>query len=129
MKNRISLSFKTLVVIAFGSIILATSCKKEGTGGKSSVSGTVRHHAIPVPNSIVYIKYGEMEFPGENVSAYDASVTTDSNAYFEFKELQKGHYFLYAVGHDNAIMHDVKGGVGVMLKKNEAKTSDVPVSE
>ena len=117
------------MALVLGCSMLAVSCKKEGPGGKSSISGNVEHHSIPVPNSIVYIKYGEMEFPGEDVASYDASVVSDSNAHFEFKELQKGHYFLFAVGYDNSHMQDVKGGVGVMLKKNEAKTADVAVTE
>lgn len=127
MKKRIG--FKMLFLTALSCSMLTTSCKKEGPGGKSSVSGTVRHHAVTVPNAIVYIKYGEMEFPGDNVSAYDASVVTDANAHFEFKELERGNYFLYAVGHDTTIMQNVKGGVGVVLKKDEAKASDVAVTE
>ncbi|MCW3086503.1 MAG: hypothetical protein JWP12_3869 [Bacteroidetes bacterium] len=105
------------------------SCHKEGTGGKSSVSGTVKHHSAPIPNCIVYIKYGATEFPGTDVSLYDASVTADAAAHYEFKELQKGDYFLYGVGFDPTGPYNVTGGIGIKLKRNQALTSDVPVTE
>jgi len=112
-----------VLVIAFG------SCKKEGTGGKSKVSGNVKHHTKLIPNAIVYIKYGATEFPGTSISVYDDQVTADVNANFEFDGLQKGDYYLYGVGYDDAIMEQVVGGVGIKLRRNESITSDVPVTE
>jgi hypothetical protein len=106
-----------------------TSCRKEGTGGKSSVSGSVKHHSKLIPNAVVYIKYGATEFPGSNVALYDASVTADANAHYEFKDLRKGDYYLYGVGYDNTIMEIVSGGVGAKLKYNKETTADVPVTE
>lgn len=105
------------------------SCKKEGLGGKCSLSGTVKHHAFPIPNATVYIKYGAIEFPGNDVTQYDASFTTDATAHYEFKDLQKGNYYLYGVGYDSAYMQAVVGGVYIKLRQREAKTSDVPVTE
>lgn len=123
------MNFFRIILIVVGISVFAVACKKEGTGGKSSVSGAVKHHATTVPNAIVYIKYGATEFPGTDVSKYDASTVATASAHYEFKELQKGDYYLYATGYDSTIQHQVAGGVGVVLKKNEAKTSDVPVTE
>ena len=120
---------KKLSVFLLLSVFAIASCKKEGTGGKSSVSGAVKHHSQIIPNAVVYIKYGATEFPGSDVSVYDASTVATTSAKYEFKELQKGDYYLYSVGYDSAISLPVKGGFGVVLKKNEAKTADVPVTE
>lgn len=122
-KNRLIIS--TLLLLCS----IAVSCKKEGLGGKCSVSGTVKHHALLIPDATVYIKYGAIEFPGNDVSQYDASYTTDATAHYEFNDLQKGNYYLYGVGYDSALMQTVSGGVGIKLRQREAKTSDVPVTE
>ena len=105
------------------------SCKKEGTGGKSSVSGNVKHHQELIPNAIVYIKYGATEFPGADVSVYDDKVTSDVNANFEFKDLQKGDYYLYGIGYDFTGSYSVVGGIGVALKRNQSTINDIPVTE
>lgn len=120
--------------LIFTSLLVLTSlsfysCRKEGTGGKSSVNGNVYHHSTPIPNAIVYIKYGATEFPGIDVTVYDSYVTADANAHFEFKDLRKGDYFLYGVGYDNNIFENVKGGVGIKLKYNKALTTNIPVTE
>jgi hypothetical protein len=120
---------KQLSLLILVSVFTFTACKKEGTGGKSSVSGTVKHHAIVIPNAVVYIKYGATEFPGADVSVYDASVVANASAQYEFKELQKGDYYIYGVGFDSSQMQTVTGGIGIFLKKNEAKKTDVPVTE
>lgn len=116
-------SFALLMLFTF------TSCRKEGTGGKSSVSGTVKHHNTLIPNAIVYIKYGATEFPGTNTTVYDASITADAKAHYEFKDLRKGDYFLYGVGHDVNISEIVLGGIGVKLKYNQETITDIPVTE
>jgi hypothetical protein len=120
------------IVIASICLIATTtfySCKKEGTGGKSSANGYVKHHSNTIPNAVVYIKYGATEFPGTDLSVYDNHVTTDANAHYEFKELRKGNYFLYGVGYDKNISREVKGGIGIQLKRNNTVTTDVPVTE
>lgn len=109
--------------------LFVVSCAKEGTGGKASVNGTVKHHSKIIPNAEVYIKYGATEFPGSNTADYDASVTTSSDAKYEFKELKKGDYYLFAKGFDAGITKEVQGGVPVELKRTENKTINVPVTE
>jgi hypothetical protein len=118
----------------FSVLVLATSltivsCHKEGEGGKASVSGTVMHHTTPISASVVYIKYGESEFPGPDVSQYDAQVTADANGRYEFSSLYKGDYFLYGVGYDNNVGEIVSGGVAVEIKKNKDYSANVPVTE
>jgi hypothetical protein len=115
-----------IVIALFMSIL---SCRKEGPGGKSSVSGTVKHHSMIIPNAIVYIKYDATQFPGTNISLYDASTTADANAHYTFKDLRKGDYYLYSVGYDNAITSIVSGGIGVKLKYNKETVTDIPVTE
>jgi hypothetical protein len=120
-----------LILLSFGLITVTAfySCKKEGTGGKASVSGTVYHHEAPIASTVVYIKYGATEFPGVDPALYDNSVTADANAHYEFKDLQKGDYYLYGVGYDKGISKIVQGGIGIRLKNKQAFTSDVPVTE
>lgn len=110
-------------------LITLGACTKEGPGGKSSVSGNVLHHDLIIPNSVVYIKYNATEFPGPDVSVYNASVTADANGHYEFKDLRKGDYYLYGVGYDNAIFEQVTGGISIKLKYNKELKTDVPVTE
>lgn len=120
--------FKNTILISL-LLLVFVSCKKEGTGGKSSISGIVEHHGAAIPNSVVYIKYGATDFPGTAVSAYDAQVTADASGNYKFDGLRKGDYYLYGVGYDNAVVAPVTGGVGVRLRTNEDKSIDVPVTE
>lgn len=119
----------TLISISVFSVFAFSSCYKEGIGGKSGVNGNVSHHGHLVANAIVYIKYDAVEFPGADVSKYNASVTADANGHYEFKDLRKGVYYLYAVGYDNSIMETVTGGTGIKLKYNKTTSSDIPVLE
>ncbi len=124
LKHSAAICLALVLVFHFG------SCKKEGTGGKSSVNGNVKHHNELIPNTDVYIKYGVKEFPGADVSSYDDHVQADANAHYEFTGLQKGDYYLYGVGTDaSGIPFVVTGGVGVELKRNQASNIDVPVTE
>ena len=123
---------KTKNLIAVLTIILtlfAFSCKKYGTGAKSSVKGTVKHHSVIIGNAVVYIKYGAKDFPGSDVSQYDASVSADANGNYEIKNLLKGDYYLYGVGYDPNISANVYGGVGIKLRRSESINTDVYVVE
>ena len=106
------------------------SCHKEGPGGKATIKGTVKHHSISIPNALVYIKYGATESPGSNVTYYDASANADANANYEFNDLRKGNYYLFAVGFDSSIVKTVTGGVPTEIKsKTETVEMNVPVTE
>ena len=129
MKLFLNINNILLISILLLTSITFYSCHKAGTGGKSSVNGTVYHHSKPIPGAIVYIKYGATEFPGADVSVYDNHITADANAHYEFTGLRKGNYFLYGVGYDNAIFASVTGGIGIQLKNNQTLNTDVPVTE
>jgi len=125
VKNLKQLITTILVVL----IIFVSSCKKEGTGGKSSIKGRVMHHIDAIPAATIYIKYGAIDFPGTNVSTYDAQVTADAQGAYKFEGLQKGDYYLYGIGYDTAVVDDVMGGVAVKVRKNEDIVIDVAVRE
>ena len=120
---------KKIILFLFVIVVTFLACKKEGPGGKATVRGAVIHHSTKIPGAIVYIKYGETEFPGEDITKYDAYTTADHNANYEFKELQKGDYYLYGVGYDNNIFDSVYGGIPIKLKRTEILDTDVPVTE
>ena len=129
MKTILKFSRHLMAVLAAVALLTVTSCHKEGTGGKSSIKGVVKHHEKPIPNCVVYIKYGTEDFPGTDVSKYDASTTADGSANYSFKDLRKGDYYLYGVGYDTDISEIVTGGVGVKLKYNKETNINVPVTE
>jgi uncharacterized GH25 family protein len=121
---------KTKIIILALALMTFVSCKKEGLGGKAKISGLVLHHDTPIPDAIVYIKYGTKESAGTDASNYDASVNADANANFEFTNLQKGDYYLYSTGYDNTISANVKGGNPVQIKKKtENKSNNIQVTE
>lgn len=111
------------------------SCSKEGPGGNTTIQGVVRHHDVPIPGAVAYIKYDVKEFPGTNIADYDASVNADENAYYKFIDLKKGNYFLFAVGFDTSKVYNsqnllVKGGIPIKIKKKtETVETDIPVKE
>ena len=122
-------SAKYLILLVVSVSFIFTACHKEGIGGKSSVSGGVFHHEKPIPNAVVYIKYGATDFPGADVTTYDDHTTADANANYEFHNLRMGNYYLYGVGWDNSISSTVTGGISVKLKYNKSYSTDVPVVE
>ena len=124
------LSFLAIIVISI------CSCVKEGTGGDAEIAIWVKHHDKLIPGATVYIKYGTKDFPGDDVSVYDDSEacgkTGEEEAHTHFHDLNRGDYYLYAVGYDSAIAQTVKGGIPVTIKKadQDGETDvDVPVTE
>lgn len=122
-------SFIGLVLLLLFAIY--AGCKKNQLGGKSKVRGVVAHHGKAIPNATVYIKFNAKDFPGEDISAYESSVTANQSGYYEINNFYKGNYYLYAVGTDTDIPspYIVKGGIPVSLKSREEKDIDIPVSE
>lgn len=118
------------VFFVFTNVLFFWACTKEGTGGKASINGHVKHHEASIPNAAVYIKYGAKEFPGITTANYDDStLSSSSDAHYEFINLQKGDYYLYAFGFDTAINAYVKGGLPIKIKKSQVLETDVPVTE
>lgn len=122
--KKISVAF--LLTLGLG--LLLFSCYKPGPGGKAVIKGVVKYRTKPIPGATVYIKYGAKEFPGNNVTYYDASVNADASANYEFDNLRKGDYYLFGVGYDTAIALTVSGGIySQITSKSETDNVDVPV--
>lgn len=113
-------------------LTLSSSCKKEeGIGGEASIKGYVKHHDDAIPNADVYIKYGATELPGMAAGDFDAETKATANdAYFEFTKLQRGDYYLFAIGYDSACACEVIGGVSIQIvEKTETVESNIPITE
>lgn len=110
--------------------LLLTCCSKEGPGGKAVIKGMVMHHTAPIPGAAVYIKYGAKEFPGTDITYYDASVNADAQANYTFTDLKKGDYYLFGVGFDSTLVKTVTGGIPVEIKsKTETVQAEVQITE
>ena len=114
---------KNIIITALFIVTLTLiSCKKNGVGGESEISVSVKHHDRLIPGATIYIKYGAKEFPGSDVSKYDdykvSGTTGHGKGHTHFQELLKGDYFLYATGYDSAIAMPVTGGISVEVKSN-----------
>ena len=121
---------RTLFAILLLMFCLTTSCTKEGTGGNSNVSGVVVHHTELITDATVYIKYGATEFPGSSPDDYDDYIVVDTaSAFYEFKELKKGTYYLWGSGYDPSGDYDVTAGFRISLEKNADKVINIPVVE
>lgn len=116
--------------LVFALLLSFTNCKKNQTGGKSSVSGTVKHHDKPIADAYVYIKFQSTEFPGEDYTLYDTYVQADANGNYRIP-LYKGSYYLFAKGYDLAIASPfiVKGGTSFTIRNKENLSIDLAVTE
>jgi hypothetical protein len=113
-------------------VVIMASCTKAGPGGNNTLVAYPFHHAKPIPNAIIYIKYGAKTFPGTDVSAYDDNkVATDyTDPHATFTGLNKGYYFLYGVGFDSALGLPVTGGIPLQIKSKSGVTDiNVPITE
>lgn len=129
MKYYTSLFFLLIIATSF-------SCNEEKKEEEDilptgQISGQVKHHTDPVPNTIVYIKYGTIDLPGINPSDYDDQVTaTGPDAYFEFMELKKGPYYIFGIGMDDDCSCEVIGGTPIILDSDsDIVESILPVTE
>lgn len=120
---------KKLIALALLSL-LTVACKKNQLGGNATISGTVRHHAKPISDAVVYIKFNAKEFPGHDVAAYDDKVTVDAAGNYSIR-CYKGDYYLYSVGRDPAIVapYLVTGGAPVRIRAKEEVRIDLAVTE
>ena len=118
------------MIVLFLFAVCACSCSKEGPGGKAAIQGMVMHHSAHIPGATVYIKYGAKESPGTDITKYDLSVNANANASFEFADLKRGDYYLFAIGFDSTTAQTVIGGVPVEISsKTETVTAHIPVTE
>ena len=109
---------------------ITVSCKKNQVGGKATLKGVVEHHGVPIPNAVVYIKYNTTEFPGEDGTTYNTSVTADDQGNYSIN-FYKGSYYVCAVGLDMNIPYPytVSGGMSLSIRNNENLTKDIAVTE
>jgi hypothetical protein len=107
-----------------------SACTKSGLGGEAEIHIDVKHHSVLIPFSKVYIKYDAKEFPGDDLTKYDAFITTNNMAHGHFENLKKGNYYIYGVGFDSSINLTVTGGLKVKIsKKDEMVDVTLPVTE
>lgn len=127
-------------ILIFLYTVLFISCRKEKSIElkKTSIEepvytvvGQVLHHVRPVDTASVYLKKDSPEFPGTNVLLYDVSTPVFSDqAYYIFKELKAGQYFIYAAGYDRSISDSVFGGIPLKVGGPDSiLTFNVPVTE
>ncbi|MBL7911889.1 MAG: hypothetical protein JNJ41_12600 [Bacteroidia bacterium] len=119
-----------LVYILLLTSIIFYSCKKNNVGGNAEIKGVIKHHAKIIGGATVYIKFNAKEYPGSDVSVYDATVNADVNGNYSIK-CYKGDYYLYAVGQDLDVPppYQVKGGVPVNIRNREVVEIEIPVTE
>lgn len=115
----------TLFILVIFLLTGLIGCEKEGVGGKGDIKGSAVYGNSPLRPANFYIKYGADASPGTDISNYDASCAADPEGNFHFKDLNKGHYYIYAVGTDDD--ETVVGGIHVELEKNEHK-GDVQIN-
>ncbi len=127
MKRMKTYSVALLASLLF--LLAVSACNNEGFEGNASISGTVLHHSAPIPFATVYINFGAKELPGTTLTDFDASVVADRNGDYVIKNLKKGNYYLYGFGYDSTIIQSVKGGLPVVLAKDEDKKVNVAVTE
>jgi hypothetical protein len=76
----------------------------EGRTGQLSVVTKMVHHTRPIPGCRVFIKYNATEFPGEDTTKYDYSVTANwDSPYATIDSLACGNYYIYAIGIDSLL--------------------------
>ena len=118
-----------LTLLAISGLVLATSCKKNGTGGKAEVHAMITNNGNPIYHSNVYVKFGTHHAPSDPTTDYDLKAhgeKTDNHVHIE--DLRPGEYYLYAVGTNTLTGKTVKGGTSVEIKWKERKeTLDVDI--
>ncbi len=119
MKNKTQTGFQNylrgllLVCAVFMSTFLFVQCKEkeevleENTAGRTGNLTLVTkmvHHTRPIIGCRVFVKYNTSEFPGEDTTKYNYSVTADSNSPFAvIDSLAPGNYYIYAIGIDSLL--------------------------
>ena len=83
--------------------------------GKITLTLEVKHHYRPIPEFTVFLKKDALQFPGEDVSVYDFSATTNQNGFVQFNNLNFGDYYLYGNGYDYEIADSIIGYKATLL--------------
>jgi len=102
------------------SMLAFTACKKEpGPGGKAHIHGHVEYEATEetIVNATVSIWYDATSKPLANA---DDATTANGEGEFEFENLNKGDYYLYAIGSDTSGTLR-EGGVAASIDKKSGE--------
>lgn len=121
---------KYFFIISLTTLTLFSCTKEEGKGGRSSITGTIHMTDITggiqgeydAPEYDVYIIYGDKN------DVYDDDMKTNYDGTFEFKNLRKGAYRIFAYTKD--LNED--SGVAPVFKSAEIgkdETIDVGIIE
>lgn len=119
-----------LLTLSISSAILV-GCTREDIVSNGVVSGQVKHHEWTVPGIKVYLKKDAKDFPGRDTSLYNlVSTASGMDAYYAFRGLPAGDYYLYATGYDSLFLAPVSGWRSVHIKDGlDIATADIAVSE
>lgn len=113
-----------LAVVAL--MAFTAGCKKDpGPGGKAHIHGHVHYEANDetISDAMVSIWYDAASISG----TADDSTLTDAAGKFEFENLNKGDYYLFALGSDSTGTSR-EGGLAVTIeKKSEEVDADIDV--
>jgi hypothetical protein len=107
------------------------SCTKGGTGGSGSIAVVaVQHNGKDLTEAHVFFEYGTKEFPGTDLSRYDANgrFTKIGVNRAIFHNLTSGYYYLYAISSDGT-GKELKGPLSVRIRRGESKEVVIPVFE
>ena len=109
---------------------LCISCKKNQLGGKSTITGAVKHHTKIIANATIFIKFKAKDFPGTDTTLYDTKVKADVDGNYVIN-CYKGDYYLFGYGYDYALPppYIVKGGTPVSIRNKENVVIELAVTE
>ncbi|MEO8146869.1 MAG: hypothetical protein ABI723_04480 [Bacteroidia bacterium] len=139
MKNKI-MNYSTVVLTTIIALSF-TSCKKKndckaGTGGNVTIVALPQHHGKTIYNQgnypdTAYVKFDTQDFPGADVSKYDAIFVGDSGEdHVHIENLKCGDYYIYCTGYDTSISQRVTGGIPYSFSQESGEIDlAVPVTE
>lgn len=124
MKKIIAISILAITTFTLG------ACKKAGLGGDATIVAFPKHHGAPIYGATVYVKFNAKDFPGTNISSYDATFMGEPKEdHVHLEELKKGDYYFYAVGYDSTISEMVSGGQSFTIKrKDRSDEQDIEIA-
>ena len=122
--NRLKSIFPFLIFFVAG--IFFYGCNKEAEQPiysdkvKATLVVEVMHHQWTIPGIPVYLKKDATEFPGQNTSVYDYTLTTNQAGTVQFNKMLYGNYYLYVKGWDPVFGDTVMGYKPVVINDSSA---------
>lgn len=121
-----------IATLFFALLFLIAGCRKKSISsttsitnlkGKVTLSIKVLHHQYALANQKVYIKLAATSFPGNDVTTYHYSATTNAKGEVQFSQLPMGNIWLYSIGYDPSVGRDVAGNTGIILSSSNVDAS------